>query len=84
MYNRLVYGLSSSPGIFQKHLEQLFAKLPHVGVFLDDIIITGTNTKDHVNNLHKVFQRLQSAGLKVKKRKMRFLREIDYVFRSRH
>ncbi|XP_063391394.1 uncharacterized protein K02A2.6-like [Cydia fagiglandana] len=40
MYNRLIYGLSSSPGIFQRKLEQLFADLPRVGVFLDDVIIT--------------------------------------------
>ncbi|XP_026742280.1 uncharacterized protein K02A2.6-like [Trichoplusia ni] len=80
MFNRLVYGLASSPGIFQKRLEQLFADLPHVGVFLDDIIITGLNTKDHINNLHKVFSRLLSHGLKVKKEKCTFFSEsISYL-----
>ncbi|CAK1589460.1 unnamed protein product [Parnassius mnemosyne] len=76
-YNRLVYGLSSSPGIFQKHLEQLF-NLPYVGVFLDDIIITGRNTEEHISNLHKVFDRLQSYGLRVKKEKCVFFAESVY------
>ncbi|CAK1583676.1 unnamed protein product [Parnassius mnemosyne] len=78
-YNRLVYGLSSSPGIFQKHLEQLF-NLPYVGVFLDDIIITGRNTEEHISNLHKVFDRLQSYGLRVKKEKCVFFAEsVNYL-----
>ncbi|XP_052740894.1 uncharacterized protein K02A2.6-like [Bicyclus anynana] len=80
MYNRLVYGLASSPGIFQKKLEALFADLPQVGVFLDDIIITGRNDKEHTSNLHKVFDRLQEYGLRVKKEKCVFFAEsINYL-----
>ncbi|CAH2085393.1 unnamed protein product [Euphydryas editha] len=80
MYNRLVYGLASSPGIFQRRLEQLFSDLPYVGVFLDDVIITGRDNKEHLNNLNKVFERLQAHGLKVKKEKCSFFVEsIHYL-----
>ncbi|XP_026731607.1 uncharacterized protein K02A2.6-like [Trichoplusia ni] len=80
MYNRLVYGLSSSPGIFQRRLEELFADLPRVGVFLDDVIITGSSKSDHLQNLHKVFQRLDKYGLKVKKEKCEFfMKSISYL-----
>ncbi|XP_063534911.1 uncharacterized protein K02A2.6-like [Cydia strobilella] len=79
-YNRLVYGLSSSPGIFQRRLEQMFADLPHVGVFLDDVIITGSNTESHIDNLVKVFERLQAYGLRVKKEKCAFFaKSINYL-----
>lgn len=71
-YNRLVYGLASSPAIFQRRLEQLFADLPRVGVFLDDVIITGSTVSEHMNNLCKVFDRLQRYGLKVKRDKCSF------------
>lgn len=70
MYNRLVYGLSSSPGIFQRRLEQLFADIPQVGVFLDDIIITGPNKESHMRNLCKVFDRLKKIWPEGKKRKV--------------
>lgn len=73
-YNRLVYGLASSPAIFQRRLEQLFADLPRVGVFLDDVIITGSTVSEHMNNLCKVFDRLQRYGLKVKRDKCSFFR----------
>lgn len=66
-YNRLIYGLSSSPGIFQRTIEQIFADIPKVGVFLDDVILTGRDDKEHLEILHRVLQRLQDYGLKIKK-----------------
>ncbi|KAJ0172353.1 hypothetical protein K1T71_012326 [Dendrolimus kikuchii] len=79
-YNRLVYGLASSPAIFQRHLEQIFADLPNVGIFLDDVIITGPTTKAHIDTLHKVFSRLQQYGLKVKRDKCSFFaKQVVYL-----
>lgn len=72
IYNRLIYGLASSPGIFQRKLEQLFADMPRVGVFLDDVIITGVNNQSHLDTLHEVFKRLKNYGLKIKKEKCTF------------
>ncbi|KAJ0180587.1 hypothetical protein K1T71_003991 [Dendrolimus kikuchii] len=72
MYNRLIYGLASSPGIFQRKLEQIFSDLPRVGVFLDDVIITGENDQSHLETLYEVFNRLQKYGLKIKKNKCCF------------
>lgn len=37
-YNRLVYGLSSSPGIFQRIMCNLLKDILNVEVFLDDVI----------------------------------------------
>ncbi|XP_030040463.2 uncharacterized protein LOC115455850 [Manduca sexta] len=71
-YNRLIYGLSSSPGIFQRKLEEMFADLPQVGVFLDDVILTGVNDKKHLETLHTVLDRLSKFGLKVEKKKCNF------------
>lgn len=74
-YNRLVYGLSSSPGIFQRKLEQLFSDMERVGVFLDDVIITGKNEEEHLKTLYEVFERLEKYGLKIKREKCTFMAE---------
>lgn len=71
-YNRLIYGLASSPGIFQRKLEELFADMPRVGIFLDDLIITGSDNASHLNTLHEVFKRLNKYGLKIRKDKCTF------------
>ncbi|GBM49702.1 Retrovirus-related Pol polyprotein from transposon 17.6 [Araneus ventricosus] len=49
-------------------------------VYLDDIIIVGRTFEEHLNNLRKVFQRLQKANLKLNPKKCRFLqREVAYL-----
>jgi hypothetical protein len=35
--------------------------------YLDDIIVTGANDEEHLENLKEVFKRLESQGLHLKK-----------------
>ena len=42
-YNRLLFGVSSTPGIFQRTTETLLQAIPGVVAHLDDILITGRN-----------------------------------------
>ena len=45
-YNRLCFGISSAPAIFQRTMEGLLrGRAP---VFFDDIIITGSSVEDHI------------------------------------
>ncbi|XP_028172425.1 uncharacterized protein K02A2.6-like isoform X2 [Ostrinia furnacalis] len=79
-YNRLVYGLSSSPGIFQRIMSQLFAHMPNVTVFLDDILIGGTSISSNLETLNNVLRILQDHGLKLKKQKCDFFnKEVKYL-----
>ena len=43
-YNRLPFGVSSAPGIFQRAMETLLQDIPNVKVYLDDILITGSTS----------------------------------------
>lgn len=80
-YNRLVYGLSSSPGIFQRIMYNLLGDIPNVEMFLDDVIIaTGGGEKEHLITLEKVLQRLHSHGMRLKKSKCLFMvEEVKYL-----
>ena len=40
-YNRLPFGVSSAPGIFQRTMENLLQGIPQVTVRMDDILISG-------------------------------------------
>ena len=46
-YNRLPFGLSSAPGIFQRVMESVLKKIPGVVVYLDDIIGMGASEGEH-------------------------------------
>ena len=72
-YQRLPFGVSSAPGIFQRTMETILAGIPRVLVYLDDILITGSSQEEHVSNLKEVLSRLQQAGLRLRKDKCEFM-----------
>lgn len=80
LYNRLVYGLSSSPGIFQRIMTNLFKDIPGVVVFLDDILVATDSVDKHIATLTKVLDRLKENGLKLKKEKCDFfVKKVKYL-----
>ncbi|XP_049276455.1 uncharacterized protein K02A2.6-like [Rhipicephalus sanguineus] len=76
-YNRLAFGISSAPALFQRRIESLLRDLPRVRVYLDDIIIA--EKQQDTSTLRQVFQRLRDNGLQLNKAKCRF-REKEVQF----
>ena len=62
-YTRLPFGVSSSPAIWQRFMEQVLSGMTSICVMLDDVLITGQNDNEHMQNLEEVFQRFQKYGL---------------------
>ena len=71
-FERLLFGVSSSPGIFQRIMEQLLQNIPTTVVYLDGILVTRRTHEEHDRNLATVLTRLQDAGLRLKKEKCAF------------
>ena len=71
-FSRLPFGIKTAPALFQTTMETLLRDLPYVCVYIDDILVTGTDEQNHLNNLELVLQRLESAGLTLKKSKCIF------------
>lgn len=42
--------MSLGPGIFQKEMEEIFEGISGVATILDDIVVTGKNDKEHLEN----------------------------------
>ena len=65
-YNRLCFGISSAPGIFQRAMEELLRGMPGVSCYFVDILITASSKEEHDSRLHDVLTRLQDAGLRLR------------------
>ena len=65
-FNRLSAGISAVPRLFQRLMDALFAGIPGVCVYLDDILVTGKTKQELDKNLELVFTVLWVAGLKLK------------------
>ena len=79
-YNRLPFGISSAPAIFQRVMDTLLSDIPGVIVYLDDVLITGKTNEDHMRSLDTVLTRIQEAGLLLKKEKCLFMeKSVTYL-----
>ena len=79
-YNRLPFGVASAPSIFQNIMDQMLAGIPGAVAYLDDIIITGGNSAEHLSNLQHVFQRIKEYGFRLNKEKCKFLQDqVEYL-----
>ncbi|XP_062389531.1 uncharacterized protein K02A2.6-like [Sardina pilchardus] len=79
-YNRLAFGITSAPAIFQRAMDQVLQGLPNVHCYLDDILVTGQDRLQHLKNLDAVLGRLEEFGLRVQKDKCEFFKDsLEYL-----
>lgn len=71
-YNRLTYGISSTPLEFQELKESLFRCLKAVIIFLDHVLVTGKDEIDHWNMLKNILKILKISGSKLSSTKCVF------------
>ena len=70
MYNRLPFGISSAPAQFQRAMEQVLNGCRGTQVYFDDVLVTGKDDEEHLQNLDKALERIAAHGLKLKPSKM--------------
>ena len=79
-YSRMPFGLSSAPSCFQKIMATIFAGIPGVAIYLDDIVVHGATTALHDERLTRVLNVLASHNLTLNGEKCIFaVPAIDFV-----
>lgn len=61
-YQRLPFGITSAPALFQRAMDQILSGLSGVQRYLDDLLITGPDEQSHSRNLDATLQRLEDYG----------------------
>lgn len=74
-YNKLPFGVSSAPAIFQSIMDQILQGLEGVVCRGDDILIKAGSDKEHLGVLHKTCQRLEDHAVHLGKEKCHFLED---------
>lgn len=86
-FNVMPFGLTNAPATFQQLMECILSGLTYNQclIYLDDIIIFSTSITEHIARLRNVFERLRSAGLKLKPSKCYCSQVLGpYCFSWRH
>uniref|UniRef100_A0A0L8HEX8 Reverse transcriptase domain-containing protein n=1 Tax=Octopus bimaculoides TaxID=37653 RepID=A0A0L8HEX8_OCTBM len=80
LQNVLPFGISSAPGYFQKIMDDITSDLPGVGVYFDDISVSGPDAESHFQNLKHLLQRLQEKGLRCRRETCQFAQpKVEYL-----
>ena len=81
-WKRMAFGLRNAPALFQRLMERVLSTL-HMRtclVYLDDIVVFGRSIEELRGRLEDVFEKIGSAGLKLKASKCSlFQRKLKYL-----
>ena len=79
-YVKVPFGLAQAPGYYQELMTCILKDFNFAIAYLDDIIIFSKTPQEHLSHIRKVFKKLKSANLSMKKSKCNFfLKEIQYL-----
>lgn len=79
-FNRVPFGISSAPEIFQRKCYEIFGDIPGVEIYFDDIIIAGKTELDHDRALKCVIERALKNGIKFNYNKFQYkLKEVNFL-----
>ena len=69
VFDRTPFGLKNAGQDFQRMMDEIMADIPHVFVYIDDILIASVTPEEHLHDLKQVFESLSDNGLVVNKAK---------------
>lgn len=79
-FKRLPFGICSAPEIFQKRNFDVFGDIEGCEIYFDDLIIAGSNEREHDVILNKVLQKAKDYNVKFNKDKFQFrVNSVNFV-----
>ncbi|GFT46722.1 retrovirus-related Pol polyprotein from transposon 412 [Trichonephila clavipes] len=76
-FSKVPFGLSTSPGVFQRYASSIFRDLTQKGIvinYLDDLVIPAKNKQEGLEKLKIIFEVAKKYGLEIKFKKCQFLK----------
>ena len=79
-YNYLPFGLSVSPGIFQRTIDGVISNLRGTRSYQDDILVFGKDRQEHDDRLLQLLQVLKARNILINAKKSQFgLTKLNYL-----
>ena len=80
LFPRCPFGLKNAGQDFQRMMDAILGDIPHVFVYLDDILVASPNKAEHLKDLRKVFEILDQNGLTINRKKCVFGKDsLDFL-----
>ena len=74
-FNKLPFGISCAPELFQKRMNTILEGLEGMVCLMDNVLIFGSNQDEHNTRLMAIPQQLEKAGMTLNFQKCQFIQE---------
>ena len=71
-FNKLPFGISSAPELFQHRMNRILKGLDGVLCHMDDVLVHGVDKAEHDARLAAVLKRIEEAGVTLNSEKCKF------------
>jgi len=71
-FNKLPFGITSTPEHFQRRMSEILRDLPGVVCHVDDVLVSGKDQEEHDKRLHAVLKKIQAVGVTLNRNKCQF------------
>ena len=71
-FNKLPFGISSAPELFQRRMNAILEGLEGVTCLIDDVLVVGKDEAEHDTRLMRVLRRLETVGVTLNREKCAF------------
>lgn len=79
-FNRLPFGISSAPELFQRRNFELFGDIKGLHIYFDDLILASENEMEHDKALQEIFIRAKQYNVKFNYKKFQYkLTEVKFM-----
>ncbi|GFW18106.1 transposon Tf2-9 polyprotein [Trichonephila clavipes] len=85
-FNKVPFGLSTSPSVFQRYVYSIFRELMRKGIviiYMDDLVIPAKDEKEGLEKLREVLEVASKYGLEMKFKKMSIPKKKSRIFGPR-
>ncbi|GFX97919.1 retrovirus-related Pol polyprotein from transposon 412 [Trichonephila clavipes] len=85
-FNKVPFGLSTSPNVFQRYVYSIFRELMRKGIviiYMDDLVIPAKDEKEGLEKLREVLEVASKYGLEMKFKKMSIPKKKSRIFGPR-
>ena len=74
-FNKLPFGISSAPELFQKRMTKILCGLDGVLCLMDDVLVFGNSREEHNTRLVAALERIEAAGVTLNTDKCEFAKD---------
>ena len=71
-FPRTPFGLKTAGQSFQRLMDEILAGIPHVYVYIDDILVASETKEQHIEDLRRLFVTLEANGMVLNRKKCIF------------